>query len=146
MHKLVELKLITKGVKLPFDDHSFDSVSMLDVLEHIHEQEPILKECHRVLRVGGKLIITVPKKHVWSFLDIGNFKFRFPRVHKFYVCWRYSQAYYNERYANNVNGLFGDVEVEKMWHQHFKPDELKSLLSDSGFDDIDCRGPSNSYQ
>jgi SAM-dependent methyltransferase len=140
MNKNVELRYIEKGAKLPFDDDSFDSISMLDVLEHIHDQESILKELNRVLRAGGKLIITVPKTHVWSFLDVGNFKFRFPRLHKLYVSWRYSKAYFDERYATNVNGLYGDVEKEKMWHQHFKPVELESLLRNCGFDEFEFDG------
>ncbi len=44
---------------LPFPDGSFDRVFMLDVYEHLHPHEidSVLKEIHRVLRPGGRLII-----------------------------------------------------------------------------------------
>jgi ubiquinone/menaquinone biosynthesis C-methylase UbiE len=50
--------------KLPFDDNSFSIVTMLAVLEHIENEEQVLKEVYRVLTPEGKLIITVPS--VWS--------------------------------------------------------------------------------
>lgn len=52
------------GEKLPFDDASFDVVTMLAVLEHIEHEQAILREIHRVLKPGGKLVLTVPS--VWA--------------------------------------------------------------------------------
>lgn len=49
---------------LPFEDSSFQIVTMLAVLEHIKREKEILAEIYRVLAPGGKLIITVPS--VWS--------------------------------------------------------------------------------
>ena len=50
--------------KLPFENSTFDVVTMLAVLEHIEKEQEILREIYRVLVPGGKLIITVPS--VWS--------------------------------------------------------------------------------
>lgn len=52
------------GEQLPFDDGAFDVVTLLAVLEHIEHEQAILQEIHRVLKPGGKLIITVPS--VWA--------------------------------------------------------------------------------
>ena len=49
---------------LPFDDASFDVVTMLAVLEHIENEQEILAEIHRVLVPNGKLVLTVPS--VWA--------------------------------------------------------------------------------
>lgn len=49
---------------LPFEDSSFNVVTMLAVLEHIDDDQQILKEIHRVLVPGGKLIVTVPS--IWA--------------------------------------------------------------------------------
>jgi len=60
----IQTKQLKFEGNLPFDDNSFDVVTMLAVLEHIDDDEKILKEVYRVLVPGGKLIITVPS--VWS--------------------------------------------------------------------------------
>jgi ubiquinone/menaquinone biosynthesis C-methylase UbiE len=43
---------------LPFDDHVFDLVLLLDVIEHIYEPERVLSEIKRVLNESGKIIVT----------------------------------------------------------------------------------------
>lgn len=45
---------------LPFPDESFDLVVHSDTLEHIANPVHALKECRRVLRIGGALCFTVP--------------------------------------------------------------------------------------
>jgi len=47
---------------LPFQSSVFDCVVLDNVLEHIQEPEPILKEINRVLNKKGKVIIGVPGK------------------------------------------------------------------------------------
>ena len=44
---------------MPLDDVSFDTVTMVAVLNHIPQRLMVLKECVRVLRPGGKIIITM---------------------------------------------------------------------------------------
>ena len=46
--------------KLTFDDASFDYVLNFDVLEHIPTPERGLAEMYRVLRPGGKVLLSVP--------------------------------------------------------------------------------------
>jgi SAM-dependent methyltransferase len=48
----------------PFPDASFDAVVMLATLEHILDKEPLARECHRLLRPGGRVIVTVPSPTV----------------------------------------------------------------------------------
>lgn len=45
---------------LPFDDRSFDTVLLTDVLEHIARPAALLGEVARVLAPGGSAIVTVP--------------------------------------------------------------------------------------
>ena len=49
---------------LPFADASFDVVTLLAVLEHLDNEQQILKEIYRVLKPNGQLVLTVPS--VWS--------------------------------------------------------------------------------
>ena len=133
----LSLLSINKGEPLPFEKSCFDSVSMIEVLEHVYDQQTLLKDINRVLRKGGVVIITVPKRHIFSVLDAGNFKFLFPRIHRFFYELFRSEEEYNKRYIQCEYGLFGDIEVEKMWHQHFSEDELRALLMECGFDIIE---------
>ena len=48
-------------------DESVDVVMALDVLEHVREDLPALRETNRILTPGGKLILTVPAYgFLWS--------------------------------------------------------------------------------
>lgn len=46
--------------RLPFTTHSLDLVIASEVVEHIPEPERVISEIARVLRPGGKLILTMP--------------------------------------------------------------------------------------
>jgi len=46
--------------KLPFPDAFFDTVFMLDVLEHLARPADAMKEISRVLSVGGTLVLSTP--------------------------------------------------------------------------------------
>jgi SAM-dependent methyltransferase len=45
---------------LNFDDESFNTVLLTDVLEHIYKPHILLSEIYRVLKPGGRVIIAVP--------------------------------------------------------------------------------------
>ncbi|TSC64696.1 MAG: type 11 methyltransferase [Parcubacteria group bacterium Gr01-1014_106] len=46
--------------RMPLPEGQFDTVLCLQVLEHVSNPEQALREIHRVLAPGGKLIISVP--------------------------------------------------------------------------------------
>lgn len=43
---------------LPFSDNEFDSILSTAVLEHIYEPIGLIKECNRILKTGGNLILS----------------------------------------------------------------------------------------
>jgi SAM-dependent methyltransferase len=49
---------------LPFADATFDAVVMLATLEHITDKAPLARECYRLLRPAGRVILTVPSPWV----------------------------------------------------------------------------------
>jgi len=46
--------------RLSFADRSLDAIATLDVLEHVPDADGAFRECARVLRPGGRLLMTVP--------------------------------------------------------------------------------------
>ena len=56
---------------LPFGPDTFSTVIANSVLEHIPKLEPALDECRRVLRPGGRLIVTAPS-HLFGKMLLGS--------------------------------------------------------------------------
>ena len=46
--------------KLAFADNTFDTISFLEVIEHLPNPQSAVKECYRVLKPNGKLIFSMP--------------------------------------------------------------------------------------
>ena len=52
------------------DIDRFDLIGAFDVIEHIREDEVVLRNMSRALDVGGKLLVTVPQHTwLWSIVD-----------------------------------------------------------------------------
>jgi SAM-dependent methyltransferase len=62
---------------LPFDTGSFDHVICSEVMEHIPDESLAARELVRVLKPGGRLVVSVPRF--------------FPEK----ICWKLSKSYYN---------------------------------------------------
>lgn len=75
--------VVADSTALPFENNEFDCVFATDVIEHIENDEAALKELARVLRPGGKLIITVPAfMSLWGLQDDLSHHHRRYRMHQ----------------------------------------------------------------
>ena len=45
---------------LPFDDASFDAVVCIDAINHLPDRRSVLRDWHRLLRPGGRILFTDP--------------------------------------------------------------------------------------
>jgi 2-polyprenyl-3-methyl-5-hydroxy-6-metoxy-1,4-benzoquinol methylase len=55
---------------------SFDVVMMISVLEHVWEPLEVLRECRRVLRPTGTLVLNVPNWRGKTFLELAAFRLK----------------------------------------------------------------------
>ena len=69
--------VIGDALALPYPDGTFDCVIASEILEHVRADDTVIDELIRVLKVGGALVVTVPR---WL-----------PER----VCWLLSDEYHN---------------------------------------------------
>src|SRR3990172_5935014 len=81
----------------------FDTIIALEVVEHLHAADTFLSECHRLLRKGGKLIISTPNVKYW--------------VNRLWLFFG------NDRWFDTAG----------MDYYFFSPKSLKSILEKHGF-------------
>ncbi len=74
--KVYEIELIKTNVEkyIPLPTDYVDCVTLLAVLEHLDYPNQILKECNRVLKPGGSLILTTPTPLSKPILEFLSFK------------------------------------------------------------------------
>ena len=78
-HRQVSLDLFPEGLRpgegvcgsasaLPFRDEAFDVVAAFDVVEHCEDDALAVSELNRVLRPGGRMLLSVPA-YDWAWSD-----------------------------------------------------------------------------
>lgn len=121
------------GGRLPFPAACFDSATMLDVLEHVADEEVSLSELARVLRPGALLVVTVPARHLLSFLDPDDAKLRVPNLHRLAYTARFGAYVYRRRFVDRGDGLRGDLAWNRTRHTNYRARPLIERVSAHGF-------------
>lgn len=62
-----KLDIVSDITSIPVRDHSYDAIMCVEVLEHIPRPIDAIKEFGRILKKGGRLIITAPFNSITHF-------------------------------------------------------------------------------
>ncbi len=108
---------------VPFPDAYFDAAIMTEILEHVLDEVAALTESYRLLKPGGSLILSVPHRGLFAFLDPANQKFHLqqllPWAYWAYVRWRIKKdPSYKQVLASGV-------------HRHYSVSDIRTLLGRS---------------
>lgn len=81
-YKNTKIDVYYDGTTLPFDDGKFDNALATEVMEHVFNPEQILSELNRVLKPGGKLLITCPfnwpeHEQPWDYARYSSFGIKY---------------------------------------------------------------------
>lgn len=49
-----------------FANQSFDAITLIEIVEHLRDPLTLLRECARILRPRGVVLITTPNAHSWT--------------------------------------------------------------------------------
>jgi SAM-dependent methyltransferase len=123
--------------ELPFPDSFFDAVLLHEVLEHVQDDRRALREAHRVVRKGGRLVIFVPNRlfpfethgiYLGGHYHFGNIPLvnYFPTVFRNRLC-PHVRVYTTAGLLHLLDGISCRVVV----HTHIYP----------GYDNVACRRP-----
>ena len=87
-----KLQLIhAQAESLPLKTEFAEVVLLLDVLEHTQDEKMVISEAHRILKPNGLLIMSIPNKGLFSFLDPQNLSHRIKAGNKKIVHRHYSE-------------------------------------------------------
>lgn len=98
-----------------FEDESFDVVNSNQVLEHVHNPGIYLKNCNRILRKGGFLVVSVP--------NVINLNFLFVQLSKGL----------NEKYESISMEVLENYSKDSHHIQAWDPVAFVRLLASTGF-------------
>jgi SAM-dependent methyltransferase len=135
LHDIQHIDLVGTAYDIPVEAQHFDSVICTSVLEHLEEPEQALRECIRVLKVGGVAIYTIP--FIWHVHEEPRDFYRFSRYGIEYLFNKVGFELIELKALSGFWGTFGQLFVYNMYRYNrgplrwFKVIDVMALLIQS---------------
>lgn len=110
----IETKRIALQDSLPFEDNSFDVVTLMAVLEHLSDPVSIVNEIARILKKNGRLILTVPSRQSKPVLEFLAYQMKIISETEI----RDHKKYYNYKDLVDLFNEIDELKIEK--HNYFQ--------------------------
>lgn len=111
---------------VPFVPESFDAVTLISVVQHIHDDKNAIKSIWGLLKPGCRLLLSVPCCSVaeQEFVDVDFFGLQTPDEHGFFHQYRYNYALLQER----IFSITGSPQETAMYGERKRGTLLNGLL------------------
>lgn len=101
------------GGSIPLANESIDCVTMLALLEHLRRPAEVLQDVFRVLKPGGKIILTIPSPRSKPLLEFLAFRLQLISVEEI----RDHKHYFSEK---EIRQLLGDIGFTSIIYKRFQ--------------------------
>src|SRR5260221_757157 len=116
---------------LPFEDGSFDAITMFDLLEHVPDDRQAIRETFRVLRPGGFLLVSTPNEN-WRFPYYRFMRAYCPPEQKLFDEWGHVRRGYSRTEIEKLVGFPASCTANFI-------NPLTVLFHDVGFSNLTWR-------
>jgi len=106
---------VAKTERLPFKNQEFDAICSFEVIEHIEKVDRMLKEIYRVLKNGGKFVLSTPNRGINS--PDGKFKSPY-----------HVREYIPEEFLELLKKYFPKVEIKSQKKNEVAEKAFKDFL------------------
>lgn len=114
-------------------DGSFDLIVALDFIEHILDPQNFARECYRLLKPGGKVLINTPNIQFWRHLHSLVVDGRFPHTSGDQEVYHGGHvAFYNFQDMKNIFNSFADPRMHTRGLVPEAPPPIWSSISKVG--------------
>jgi SAM-dependent methyltransferase len=126
-----QIRVAAEAGKLPFPTGYFSTVMTNSVLEHIEDLDAAMRDVSRVLRPGGRILITTPS-HRFGDLLLGTTIFRRLRLaglSRAYALWfnRHSRHFHTDSAEVWIRRLDANGFSVMRWHYYFSERALHAF-------------------
>lgn len=127
--------MLGDGSNLPLPSDSFDMISVFSVIEHVPNQEALLKEVYRVLKPEGILVMQVPNRYF--FIEVHSsipLFYYFPSILRRIISRGFQREWVNEVNIPSIKSLvkllsrsFPSAKID-FQRMNYSPDILNSTI------------------